>query len=87
MICPSYHVSELTIRLVSEISEQVGILETLTGKMPVTTNQDGELPFDPLSENDLLRAQVKMVDELSTGKGYYREDDQRIRLHMAMLFD
>ena len=73
MICPSYHVSELTIRLVSEISEQVGILETLTGKMPVTTNQDEELPFDPLSENDLLRAQVKMVDELSTGKGYYRE--------------
>lgn len=87
MICPSYHVSELTIRLVSEISEQVGILETLTGKMPVTTDQDEELPFDPLSENDLLRAQVKMVDELSSGKGYYREDDQRIRLHMAMLFD
>ncbi len=87
MICPSYHVSELTIRLVSEISEQVGILETLTGKMPVTTDQDEELPFDPLSENDLLRAQVKMVDELSTGKGNYREDDQRIRLHMAMLFD
>lgn len=88
MITPSYQVSAEAIRLVSEISEQIGILETLTSKQPREEKAPSqELPFNPLSENDLMCAQKKMVDELSTNSGCYRTDDQRIRLHMAMLFD
>ena len=88
MITPSYQVSADAIRLVSEISEQIGILETLTSKQPREEKAPSqELPFNPLSENDLMCAQKKMVDELSTNSGCYRTDDQRIRLHMAMLFD
>ena len=56
-------------------------------KQPKTDNNTQELPFDPFLEDDLLQAQKKMVDELSTNSGYYRTDDQRVRLHMAMLFD
>jgi Fic family protein len=58
--------------------------------MPKTSKTEStpqELPYDPFLEDDLLRAQKKMVDELSTSGGYYRTDDQRVRLHMAMLFD
>ena len=88
MITPSYQVSADAIRLVSEISEQIGILETLTSKQPREEKAPSqELPFNPLSENDLMCAQKKMVDELSTNSSCYRTDDQRIRLHMAMLFD
>lgn len=87
MITPIYQVSAESIRLISEISEQIGILKTLMPKTSKTENISQELPFDPFLEDDLLRAQKKMVDELSTSGGYYRTDDQRVRLHMAMLFD
>ena len=87
MISPIYKVSAKSISLVSEISEQIGILKTLMAKQPKTDNNTQELPFDPFLEDDLLQAQKKMVDELSTNSGYYRTDDQRVRLHMAMLFD
>ena len=87
MITPIYQVSAESIRLISEISEQIGILKTLTPKTSKTESISQELPFDPFLEDDLLRAQKKMVDELSTSGGYYRTDDQRVRLHMAMLFD
>ena len=87
MISPIYQVSAEAIRLVSEISEQIGILKTVTTKQSKTDSTPQELPFDPFLEDDLLQAQKKMVDELSTNGGYYRTDDQRVRLHMAMLFD
>ena len=87
MISPIYKVSAESISLVSEISEQIGILKTLIAKQPKTDSTTQELPFDPFLEDDLLKAQKKMVDELSTNSGYYRTDDQRVRLHMAMLFD
>ena len=87
MITPIYQVSAESIRLISEISEQIGILKTLMPKTSKTESISQELPFDPFLEDDLLRAQKKMVDELSTSGGYYRTDDQRVRLHMAMLFD
>ena len=87
MISPIYQVSAEAIRLVSEISEQIGILKTVTTKQSKTDCTPQELPFDPFLEDDLLQAQKKMVDELSTNGGCYRTDDQRVRLHMAMLFD
>ena len=87
MITPIYQVSAESIRLISEISEQIGTLKTLMPKTSKTESISQELPFDPFLEDDLLRAQKKMVDELSTSGGYYRTDDQRVRLHMAMLFD
>ena len=87
MITPIYQVSAESIRLISEISEQIGILKALISKTSKTDSTPQELPFDPFLEDDLLRAQKKMVDELSTSGGYYRTDDQRVRLHMAMLFD
>lgn len=87
MISPIYQVSAESIRLVSEISEQIGILKTVITKQSKTDSTPQELPFNPFLEDDLLQAQKKMVDELSTNGGYYRTDDQRVRLHMAMLFD
>ena len=87
MITPIYQVSAESIQLISEISEQIGILKTLMPKTLKTESISQELPFDPFLEDDLLRAQKKMVDELSTSGGYYRTDDQRAKLHMAMLFD
>ena len=87
MISPIYQVSAEAIRLVSEISEQIGILKTVTTKQSKTDSTPQELPFNPFLEDDLLQAQKKMVDELSTNGGCYRTDDQRVRLHMAMLFD
>ena len=87
MISPIYQVSAEAIRLVSEISEQIGILKTVITKQSKTDSTPQELPFNPFLEDDLLQAQKKMVDELSTNGGYYRTDDQRVRLHMAMLFD
>ena len=87
MITPIYQVSAESIQLISEISEQIGILKTLMPKKLKTESISQELPFDPFLEDDLLRAQKKMVDELSTSGGYYRTDDQRAKLHMAMLFD
>ena len=87
MIAPIYQVSAEAIRLISEISEQIGILKALMPKTSKTESTHQELPFDPFLEDDLLRAQKKMVDELSTSGGYYRTDDQRVKLHMAMLFD
>ena len=83
MITPCYQVSSGTLNLVSEISEQIGILETLT--KPNSKMSEG--PYNPLQEDDLLRAHEKMSDGLSDGAGDYRRDDPRIRLHMAMLFD
>ena len=87
MIAPIYQVSAKAIRLISEISEQIGILKALMPKTSKTESTHQELPFDPFLEDDLSRAQKKMVDELSTNGGYYRSDDQRVKLHMAMLFD
>ena len=87
MIAPIYQVSAESIRLISEISEQIGILKALMLKTSKTESSSQELPYDPFLEDDLLRAQKKMVDELSTSGGYYRTDDQRVKLHMAMLFD
>ena len=87
MIAPIYQVSAEAIRLISEISEQIGILKALMPKTLKTESTHQELPFDPFLEDDLSRAQKKMVDELSTNGGYYRTDDQRVKLHMAMLFD
>ena len=87
MISPIYQVSAESIRLVSEISEQIGILKTVITKQSKTDSTPQGLPFNPFLEDDLLQAQKKMVDELSTNGGYYRTDDQRVRLHMAMLFD
>ena len=83
MIKPYYQVSPEVIKLVAEISEQIGILETLTGRTP--ENREGE--YNPLLEDDLFRAHEKMADGLSEGIGRYSQNDQRIRLHMSMLFD
>ena len=83
MLKPSYQVSSESINLISEISEQIGILETLTGHTPEIHNE----PFDPFKEDDLLRAHEKIVDGLSEGIGRYCQNDQRIQLHMSMLFD
>ena len=59
MISPIYKVSAKSISLVSEISEQIGILKTLMAKQPKTDNNTQELPFDPFLEDDLLQAQKK----------------------------
>ena len=83
MFISSYQLSIEAITLVSEISEQIGILETLS--TPSTENQEDAI--NPFSEDDLLRAHRKMVDGLSVSIGHYGQNDQRIRLHMAMLFD
>ena len=83
MFTPSYQVSAETINLVSEISEQIGILETLSREVRETREE----PFNPFQEEDLMRAHEKFVDGLSEGVGRYSRNDQRIRLHMAMLFD
>ena len=83
MFISSYQLSIEAITLVSEISEQIGILETLS--TPSTENP--EEAINPFSEDDLLRAHRKMVDGLSESIGHYGQNDQRIRLHMAMLFD
>jgi Fic family protein len=83
MIKPCYQVSPETLNLISEISEQIGILETLTGRTP----ENREEPFDPFLEDDLFRAHEKMADGLSEAIGRYSQNDQRIKLHMSMLFD
>ena len=83
MFTPLYQISTETLNLVSEISEQVGILETLTG----STQKNQEETFDPFLEDDLQHAHEKLVDGLSKGVERYNQDDQRIRLHMSMLFD
>jgi Fic family protein len=83
MIAPYYQVSSETLNLVSEISEQIGILGTLSK----ATIKTAEAAYNPLLENDLLRAHEKMSDGLNDGAGYYRQDNPRIRLYMAMLFD
>ena len=82
MFEPSYQISSEVLCLVSEISEQIGILETLTGSV----HEVPEPSFNPFSEDDLLRAHEQLVDGLSGGVGQYR-DDPRVRLHMSMLFD
>ena len=82
MFEPSYQISSEALCLVSEISEQIGILETLTGSV----HEVLEPSFNPFSEDDLLRAHEQLVDGLSGGVGQYR-DDPRVRLHMSMLFD
>ena len=61
MFKPSYHLTTEAILLISEISEQVGILETLTGRTPEIHDE----PFNPFSEDDLLRAHETMVDGLA----------------------
>ena len=83
MLIPFYQLSPEAINLVSEISEQIGILETLTSQSPASS----EGTFNPLLEDDLLRAHEKMADSLSEGVGMYRRNDPRVRLHMSMLFD
>ena len=82
MFEPSYQISSEALCLVSEISEQIGILETLMGSV----HEVPESSFNPFSEDDLLRAHEQLVDGLSGGVGQYR-DDPRVRLHMSMLFD
>ena len=83
MLKPTYQLSSEAINLIAEISEQVGILETLTERTPEIHDEQ----FNPFSEDDLLRAHETMVDGLSEGIGRYCQDDQRVRLHMSMLFD
>ena len=83
MFKPTYQLSPKAIALVAEISEQVGMLETLTD----TTRESVKTDFDPFTENDLLRAHENFVDELSEGAGRYCQNDERVRLHMSMLFD
>ena len=78
-----YQVSAESIKLIAEISEQIGILETLTGHKP----EAREEAFNPFVEDDLFRAHENMVDALSEGIGRYYQNDQRINLHMKMLFD
>ena len=83
MFTPTYHISSEAIGLISEISEQIGILETLTG----SASKESQMTFDPLSEDDLCRAHRKIADGLSEGVGQYRRDDGRVILQMNMLFD
>ena len=83
MIKPLYQVSAESIKLIAEISEQIGKLETLTGHKP----EAREEAFNPFVEDDLFRAHENMVDALSEGIGRYYQNDQRINLHMKMLFD
>lgn len=83
MFTPSYQLTPEAVYLISEVSEQIGILETLTGnsaKIPEET-------FDPFLEDELLRAHEKMTDGLSDGAGQYTSNDPRVRPHMEMLFD
>ena len=84
MFKPSYQLSSETITLISEISEQLGILKNLTNS---NTETVPEQPFNPFDEEDLMRAHENIVDRMSEGAGQYCHNDQRIRLHMAMLFD
>ena len=83
MFTSSYQLSAETITLVSEISEQIGILETLSAPHP----ENPEETVDPFQEDELLRAHRRMVDGLSERVGHYSQNDPRIRLHMSMLFD
>jgi len=83
MFTSSYQLSAEAITLVSEISEQIGILETLSA--PNLENHEESI--DPIQEDDLLRAHRNMVDGLSERAGHYLQNDPRIKLHMAMLFD
>ena len=83
MFASTYQLSPEAITLVSEISEQIGILETLS-----TPNPENQVaPIDPFLEDELLRAHRRMVDGLSERVGHYSQNDPRIKLHMAMLFD
>ena len=63
MFEPSYQISSEALCLVSEISEQIGILETLMGSV----HEVPEPSFNPFSEDDLLRAHEQLVDGLSGG--------------------
>ena len=83
MIAPTYHISSEMLCLVSAISEQIGILKSLTSREPKTP----ELSYNPFSEDDLQRAQEKFATGLSQGVGRYNTADQHARLHMALLFD
>lgn len=83
MFAPSYQVSSEALNLISEISEQIGILKTLTKH----TTEHNEVTYNPYLEDDLQRAHEKMSDGLSDGAGRYRRDDSRVPLHMSMLFD
>jgi len=83
MFTSSYQLSSEAITLVSEISEQIGILETVS--VPATEHETES--FDPFLEDDLLRAHRSIVGGLSDSIGRYRQDDPRVRLHMSMLFD
>lgn len=83
MFTTSYQLSAEAITLVSEISEQIGILETLSAPHP----ENPEETVDPFQEDELLRAHRRMVDGLSERVGHYSQNDPRIRLHMSMLFD
>ena len=83
MFTSTYQLSPEAITLVSEISEQIGILETLS-----TPNPENQVaPIDPFQEDELLHAHRRMVDGLSERAGHYLQNDPRIKLHMAMLFD
>ncbi len=83
MFTTSYQLSAEAITLVSEISEQIGILETLSAPHP----ENPEETVDPFQEDELLRAHRRMVDGLSERVRHYSQNDPRIRLHMSMLFD
>ena len=83
MFTSSYQLSAEAITLVSEISEQIGILETLSA--PNLENHEESI--DPFQEDELLHAHRRMVDGLSERAGHYLQNDPRIKLHMAMLFD
>lgn len=83
MFIPFYHLSSEVVTLVTEISEQLTILQNLTA----AEIQEKEETFDPYVEEDLMRAHEKLEDGLSDKVGRYWNDDKRMRLQMAMLFD
>lgn len=83
MFIPFYHLSSEAIILVSEISEQLAILQNLMA----AEQQEEEEKFDPFLEDDLMRAHAKLEDGLSDNVGRYSSDDKRMHLQMAMLFD
>ena len=61
MFTPSYQISPEVLNLVSEISEQIGTLETLTNH----SSMNYEAPYNPYQEDDLQRAHEKLSDGLS----------------------
>lgn len=84
MFVPSYQITPEITTLVSEISEQLGILKSL---LPSSSETPIEQPYNLFMEDELMRAHEKISDGLSERAGQYGSNDQRLRLHISMLFD